>query len=80
MCECVNSAVEPSFKVVFAEKKKVLTGPINSAWNPLKKRHSLGNVQNTLPKLMLKQLSKFKRSHCQYCIFIPFLLDTNKVA
>ena len=21
MCECVNSAVEPSFKVVFAEKK-----------------------------------------------------------
>ena len=44
----MNSVVGSSFKVVFA--KKVLAGPVNSAWDPHTKNAPLGNVQNALPK------------------------------
>ena len=53
----MNSAVGPSFKVVFIEK--VLADPINSAWDPLKNvRHSC-TIQ-TYTKIILLLL-KFER-------------------
>ena len=53
--KCMNSTVGLSFKVVFAEK--VLTGPVNSARDPVK---NVGHNWKIISALSKRSLNRFK--------------------
>ena len=57
--------MEPSFKVVFLGKKKVLAGPVNNAQDPLKnigctKRKNLAAIQTYTKCEIAKESSEFE--------------------